>query len=154
LNIPTVITLQRFNGLRTLQKFTDRKHYAYSCSRFRLTGSALKNIMTAIVGLRAAGHGVWICDQSGLGCGGCGLCSQLTTGQSLKISSLNLSSSGICPYNCPDCYAKTMQHFCESMGHEPIMYDRILQNKKQSGRTAHIKENQNVQNSTRRNRTH
>jgi hypothetical protein len=136
-NIPVVITLQRFNSLESLSRFTDRKYYQHSCSRFRLAGPMLKAITQLVTRYR---NRVWICDQKGLGCSGCGLCSKLTTGKSYKVYSLNLSSSGICPYNCPDCYAKTMQNFSRKMGHNPLVYNKIQQNKKQSGRTAHIKE--------------
>jgi hypothetical protein len=137
--IPVVITLQRFNSLKSLTKYTDPKHYEFSCSRYRLAGKILSTITQVVKHLRAT-YPVWICDQAGTGCQGCGLCSKLTTGKSLKVHSLNLSSSGICPYNCPDCYAKTMQNFSRKMGHSPIIYDKIQQNKKQTGRTAHIKE--------------
>jgi hypothetical protein len=141
LNIPVVITLQRFNSLKSIAQFTDKKYYKYSCGRFRLTGKALTIITQLVARYQALKVPVWICDQAGTGCGGCGLCSKLVTGkQSLKIYSLNLSSSGICPYHCPDCYAKTMQNFCRKMGYQAIIYDVIKQNEKQSGRTAHIKE--------------
>ena len=142
---PVVITVQRFNGKASLNKYVpnNQQDYEFSCSRYRLTGQALKTLNDYVVLQREIlNNPVWICDQSGLGCSECGLCSKLTTGLDLKISSLNLSSSGICPYNCPDCYAKTMQHFTVSMGHSAIHFDIIKQNHKQSGKTAHIKQNQ------------
>lgn len=139
-DIPVVITMQRFNSKKSLVKYTDPKHYTHSCSRFRLSGEALAELLFIVRTFQASDKPVWICDQAGTGCQGCGLCSKLTTGKSLKVYSLNLSSSGICPYNCPDCYAKTMQNFSRKVGHKPIIYDKIQQNKKQSGRTAHIKE--------------
>ena len=85
------------------------------------------------------GYGAYICDRKGLGCQGCGLCSLLVTGQKLPIKSVNLSSSGLCPYNCPDCYAKTMQHFSKAMGHNPLAFDKIAANDKQAGHLKHIK---------------
>lgn len=140
-NFPVVITMQRFNSKKTLLKYTDPKHYTHSCSRFRLAGEALAELLFIVKVFQTSDKPVWICDQAGLGCQGCGLCSKLTTGQTNKIYSLNLSSSGICPYNCPDCYAKTMQNFCTKLGYKPLVYDKIRQNEKQTGRTAHIKEN-------------
>jgi hypothetical protein len=140
MNIPVVITLQRFNSLKSIAKYTKKEYYKYSCGRFRLADKALLRITAFVVKLQKKKLPVWICDQAGTGCQGCGLCSVLTTGMACEIYSLNLSSSGICPYNCPDCYAKTMQNFCRKMGYKPIIYDVIKKNEKQSGRTAHIKE--------------
>ena len=140
MDIPVVITLQRFNSLKSLTKYTNPKFYKYSCGRFRLTGKMLTAVTQMVAKYRTQKLPVWICDQKGLGCGGCGLCSKLVTKKLYKVYSLNLSSSGICPYNCPDCYAKTMQNFCRRMGYKPIIYDVIKQNEKQSGHTAHIKE--------------
>jgi hypothetical protein len=137
---PVVITLQRFNSLKSITEFSNQCHYKYSYSRFRLAGQSLKIILETVATLQACKHSVWICDQAGLGCQGCGLCSKLVTGKSLKIYSLNLKSSGLCPYNCPDCYAKTMQKFCKNLGRSMINYDTIKQNEKQAGKTTHIKE--------------
>lgn len=130
---PVVVTLQRFNGKKSLLKYTSLDHYEFDCSRYRLHGSALQEIEDLVDSL-----GVWICDRSGGGCLACGQCAQLTTGQDLPVSSLNLSSSGLCPYSCPDCYAKTMQNFAMKMGHKPLVFNRIKKNTKQSGRTVHI----------------
>jgi hypothetical protein len=137
---PVVITLQRFNGKASLEKYTKTDYYEYSCSRYRLAGEELTRIKDFVSFLRSAmNKQVWICDESGKGCKGCGLCATLTTNQSLPIASLNLSTSGICKFNCPDCYAKTMQHFCKAMGNNPISFDKIKQNEKQAGRTEHIR---------------
>jgi hypothetical protein len=140
-NYPIVLTLQRFNGKKTLLKYTKLEYYKFSCSRYRLTGNELLIVTEAVKEMVRQGHQMYICDIKGEGCGGCGLCSKLTIGKDLKISSLNLSTSGICPYSCPDCYAKTMQKFSRSMGHKPIDYDVIRQNDKQAGRLEHIKQN-------------
>jgi hypothetical protein len=137
--IPIVVTLQRFNSIESLTKYTDPSYYHFSCTRYRLAGGELQKI-TGLVDSLAASYPIWICDRNGLGCQGCGLCSRLTTNTESIITSLNLSSSGVCPYNCPDCYAKTMQIFSVKMGHNPIVFDRIQRNKKQAGTTSHIKE--------------
>lgn len=134
-----VITLQRWNGKKTLGEYTSLEHYKHSCSKYRLCGEALQQVHDYVDELVEQGHSVYICDRKDLGCGGCGLCARLTLGKAAKISSLNLSSSGICPYSCPDCYAKTMQHMNRCFGHQPIAYDVIKQNAKQAGKTKHIK---------------
>jgi hypothetical protein len=142
-NYPVVLTLQRFNSKETLLQYTDIVYYKFSCSRYRLDGVELASFVKVVKDFHSAGLPIYICDIKGEGCGGCGLCSILTAGKKLKISSLNLSTSGICPYNCVDCYAKTMQKFARSMG-KPIIYDQIRQNDKQAGRLEHIKENKKV----------
>lgn len=138
-DFPVVLTIQRFNSKKSLQIWTDLEHYKFEDNRFRLVGDALKEVHEYVDSKSEEGLRAYICDRAGLGCGGCGLCSTLTTGKALKISSLNLSSSGRCPHSCIDCYAKTMQHFVEACGHTPIKYDVIKQNHKQKGATAHIK---------------
>lgn len=136
-----VVTLQRFISKATLLKYSGLECYEHSCSRYRLAGIELQKILEFVTSLReTTGASVWICDQSGKGCQSCGLCSRLTTGQDLPIYSLNLSTSGVCGYNCPDCYAKAMQKFTTGCGHRPMEYDKIRQNDKQAGRTKHIQE--------------
>ena len=137
-DLPVVITLQRFNSIKSILKYVPnfRNHYTHSHNRFRLTGESL----IAVEHLTDVKN-IFICDKAGLGCGGCGLCSKLTAGQDIPIFSLNLSSSGMCPFNCVDCYAKTMQHFLEKIGSPTIRFDWIHLNSKQSGRTKHIKDN-------------
>jgi len=133
-----VLTLQRFNKKATLWKYTDLKYYQYSHSRYRLHGEAFSFVQNLVDHYTQMGMKAYICDRSGMGCMGCMQCSTLND-QSAQIYSLNLSSSGICPYNCPDCYAKTLQRFCTSCGYRPMIYDVIRKNKKQNGSTKHIK---------------
>jgi len=132
-----VITMQRFNSKKSLLKYSSLDHYTFSHNRYRLSGSALEKLHSFVDSNKTS----YICDRAGLGCKGCNLCSTMNTGKNLKLSSLNLSSSGICKFNCPDCYAKTMQHFLESMGKPIMKYDCIKSNHKQSGSTKHIKDN-------------
>jgi hypothetical protein len=132
-----VLTLQRFNGKKSLAMYTDKKYYTFSNSRYRLSGDALQEVLSLV----DSQDNLYACDRNGTGCQGCKQCANLTIEyDSVIIKSLNLSTSGVCKYNCPDCYAKTMQHFCVSMGHRPINYDKILCNKKQAGATKHIKD--------------
>ena len=133
-----VLTLQRFNSIKSISKYIPdfRKHYKFSNNRFRLHGESLQ----AAIDLTDSNNRVSICDQAGTGCEGCGLCSKLTATDILPIYTLNLSSSGICPYNCVDCYAKTMQHFLREINRSEILFDYIHINKKQAGRTKHIRQ--------------
>jgi len=130
-----VITVQRFNSKAMLTKYARLEDYHFDNTRGRLCGEALSRVQA----LADTTPGVAICDRQGLGCQGCGLCSKLTVGQDLPLASLNMSTSGICPYSCPDCYAKTMQNFRIKIGLYAIKYDVIKQNDKQAGRTEHIK---------------
>jgi hypothetical protein len=136
---PVVITLQRWNSKASLLKYTSLEHYKFECNRFRLHGKALAEVQMYAKKLTASDRPVYICDRNNLGCGGCGLCSRLTLGKVARLSSLNLSTSGECSFECPDCYAKTMQNFQRAINHRPIVYDTIKQNAKQAGQTEHIK---------------
>jgi len=132
---PVVITMQRFNSHATMERFAvDKTCYAHECSRFRLHGAALKHLHAFVSSRR----GVFICDRRGLGCLGCGLCATLNGAKGAEIKGLNLSASGVCPYSCPDCYAKQIQKFLLATGVSPIRFDRIMKNKKQAGKTKHI----------------
>jgi hypothetical protein len=131
---PVVITVQRFNSKAMLLKYARLEDYEFSCSRYRLHGEAL----TKVHALTDSMKNVHICDRKGLGCSGCGLCAQLTIGQDLDIKSLNMSSSGLCRYSCPDCYSKAMQKFSVGCGHNPIAFDKMYHNRKQKGITKHI----------------
>lgn len=131
----TVITSQRFNGKDTLLKYTSLDHYHFECSRYRLNETAFKTLCS----FADSTPSTFICDRQGMGCSACGLCSSLTAGTSLKLYSLNLSTSGVCKFNCPDCYAKSMQRFLARIGMPIIRFDKIQRNAKQSGRTQHIK---------------
>jgi hypothetical protein len=136
---PVVVTAQRFNSKKMLQKYTSLEHYKHECSRYRLHGAALEALEGFVDALQHKGRQVYICDRKGLGCLGCGLCATLNGHEGARIESLNLSTSGVCPYNCPDCYAKQMQKFVVACGNAPMQYDKIKRNKKQSGATKHIK---------------
>lgn len=131
-----VITNQRWNGLKNLLEYTAKHYYTWSHNRFRL----IPEEQAKIEEYADSFENVYICDRVGGGCGACRLCSFIPTGENLKISSVNLSSSGLCRYNCPDCYAKAMQQFCVNFGNTPIRFDTIKANTKQSGKTVHIQE--------------
>lgn len=134
-----VVTMQRFNSRASLLRYTSLQHYHWSSNRYRLYGDSLRALHEYVDTRAARGWRLYICDRRGLGCGGCGLCSTLTVGKVMALRSLNLSASGICPYHCPDCYAKALQEWLVRMDQPAIRYDLIKSNKKQSGNTGHIK---------------
>lgn len=126
-NFPIVLTLFRFNAEETLSKYTDKLYYNFCRSRWRL-----KNKYINIIKEKFNKPNIYICDLKQKGCSSCGLCNKLTYNiDSAEIYSLNLSSSGVCKFNCIDCYAKTMQHFLSSINKSKIKYDVIKKNKKQ-----------------------
>lgn len=133
---PVVVTPQRFNGLKGLNEYSTREFYKWSHNRFRLNKEAMRYLKDFTESLNQ----VYICDESGAGCKGCMLCSTLPTGKELGVYSVDLSSSGLCPYSCPDCYAKTMQRMLVAFEMQPVRFDKIKMNIKQAGRSAHAKE--------------
>lgn len=128
-----VVVPQRFRAKAVLLKFSNPDRYHLDCSRFRLHGPALDEFLAA-----ADRHGFLVCDRSGAGCRACGQCAQLSGAGDVPVKSLNLSTSGECPYACPDCYAKQTLEFIRGMGNQPV-YDKVKANDKQAGRTTHIK---------------
>jgi hypothetical protein len=136
-NYAVVVTVQRWNGKESLLNWTRLEYYEHTHNRYRLAGEALKALQDYV---DTFDEKVFICDRIGAGCGGCKLCTMLTAGVACKLSSINLSSSGLCKFNCPDCFAKTLQDMCKGFGYLPIVYDRIKANSKQAGQSQHIKD--------------
>ena len=127
-----VITSQRFRSHESMKKYSNPEHYAHEYTWFRLHGKAWKSLLAF-----AKKTGALICDKKGLGCQGCHNCSTLNGGTSSdRILSLNMSSSGVCPFNCLDCYAKAIQERCTKGN--PIAYNKVKANRKQKGNTQHI----------------
>ena len=124
----------RFASNKTVNAYTDKAMYNYSHTWFRLNN---KN-MTALDAYISPIKDVYICDRKGVGCVGCGQCAKFTTGSHGDLFALNLSESGLCPFDCVDCYAKKMQNFLVGCEKAPIIYDVIKQNLKQKGKTKHI----------------
>jgi hypothetical protein len=134
-----VVTIQRWNGIEALRNWTKLEYYTFSHNRFRLSGEALEGLQRFVDSFEDTDK-VFLCDRVGCGCGGCKLCNMLVVDKAIKISSINLSSSGLCQFNCPDCYARTLQNMCKAFGYKPIIYDNIKANSKQAGQSKHIKD--------------
>jgi hypothetical protein len=137
-NYAVVITVQRWNGRESLLNWSKLEHYTHTHNRYRLSGDALQQLQDFVDSFET--EKVFLCDRIGGGCGTCKLCVMLTTGEQTKLASINLSTSGLCQFNCPDCYAKTMINMVTRFGYQPIIYNRIKANSKQTGKTAHIKD--------------
>jgi len=133
-----VITVQRWNKTASLEKFAQKSNYVWNNNRFRLAGKAVEDLQNFVDSFE--NEKVFLCDRVGGGCKTCKLCLMMTFGINLKLASINLSSSGLCMFSCPDCYAKTMQARCIDWHNKPMIFDKIKSNTKQAGRTAHIKE--------------
>jgi len=130
-NIPIVITNQRFKSRKSMEKYSNEKYYKHKNGYFRLTAEEKIKLESIVDSLNK----VYICDRKGKGCIDCGLCSKLTSGLDLPIASMNLSTSGICPFNCPDCFAKLSQkQYADKLtGKVKISFDKIGKNSKQKG---------------------
>jgi len=137
---PVVVTKQRFNSKKSLYTHTDGVGYKWTHNRYRLVGESLEALHQFVD--QRSYEGLYICDRAGVGCQGCRLCATLTYGPDVSLRSLNLSSSGVCKYNCPDCYAHAIQQWLAHMDQPLIHYDEVKANKKQKGDTAHIREAQ------------
>jgi len=133
-----VITLQRFNRKRVIEQYVPRfrDHYIHKYNWFHLHGESLQEAFK----LEGTNGRTFFCDKAELGCGGCGLCSKLVSGGDYLVQSLNMSSSGRCKHNCPDCYAVLMQERLEKWGKNPMRFDWVHLNSKQSGKLQRIKD--------------
>jgi hypothetical protein len=130
-NIPIVITNQRFKSRKSMAKYSNEKYYKHKNGYFRLSVEEKSKLESIVDSLNK----VYICDRKGQGCQSCGLCSKLTSGFDLPIASMNLSTSGICPFNCPDCFSKASQkQYADKLtGKVKISFDKIGKNSKQKG---------------------
>jgi len=129
-----VVTVMRFKSNITVNKYGNKTNYKWDCNWFRLKERHLEVLKDYVDSLK----NVYLCDREGLGCQGCELCEKLTFNKGAELSSLNMSSSGICPHNCIDCFAKKMQVFLTGCGHSAMIFDVIKKNVKQNGGTVHI----------------
>jgi hypothetical protein len=113
-----VLTIMRFKNIDTLLKYTVPKYYSWVACYHRL------NILPAKT------ENVYICDEKHQGCTACGQCAKFTYNSDELTAELNLSSSGHCKFNCPDCYAKKCLN--QSLG--VIKFDTIKRNMKMKGK--------------------
>lgn len=131
-----LITLFRMKSKKTRDRFLDadsREHYSWNRNFFRLTSRGKRSAIRWIQKrAREWGLDVKFCDRKGGGCPECGNCSKLTFGVDLPIYEVNLSSSGHCPHNCVDCFAKML--VTKNRGR--IAFDTVKMNSKQKGKNS------------------
>ena len=129
-----LMTLFRMKSKKTRDRFLDeesRSHYTWIRNFFRLTSQGKRSAIRWIKARAKAWRlDVKFCDEKGGGCPDCGNCSKLTFGVDLPIHEVNLSSSGHCPYNCVDCFAKSLVK--KNRGR--ISFDTVKMNAKQKGK--------------------
>jgi len=147
-NLPILLTYMRFRSKETALKFVGddyRNHYQWEKNYFRPTAAKKESLFSfAKRAVRLYGGNdsqVHECDSKGLGCPACGNCHKLTYGlENAEIKALNLSISGttdkngkkgLCPFKCPDCFAKIVTY-----GKSPAC-DRLITNKKIEGKIAY-----------------
>jgi hypothetical protein len=118
--IPVLVTYMRFRSIETLDRYTTgRFSYVWAKNYFR---QVMKKHWDHPL--------IYHCDLKEQGCPTCGNCARLSYGcEKADVFSINLSTSGMCIYNCPDCYVKTISQW----HHGQICMDKIQQNSKQKG---------------------
>jgi hypothetical protein len=115
-SIPVLITFMRFRSKEQLIKYTeDQSNYVWAGNYYR------QKVLNTWVD-----PNIHYCDLKKEGCPSCGNCAKLSYGREAEVSSIDLSSSGECKYNCPSCFAKNLTRF----GHK---FDNVKQNAKQKG---------------------
>ena len=137
--IPVLITFMRFRRNSTMRQFSCNKtDYFLSPPYYRPTQKT-KNTLKLLA--HSYSSDVHYCDDKGKGCPDCMNCSKLSYGlKKAEIKALNLSCSGIadrhgnkgiCPFSCPDCFAKDC-----TRGRRPAC-DRLIVNRKMKGEIVH-----------------
>ena len=122
--IPILITYMRFRKSETMKRYSSSNfNYLWAKNYFR---QKIKKTWD----LDCFNY----CDLHEKGCPDCQNCAKLTYGIKAPIYSINLSTSGNCKFNCPDCYVKTISQWHGGN----ICMDKIMQNTKQIGKDVGI----------------
>ena len=143
-NVKVLITFQRFYRLKTMEQFVskdDFKYYEHRAGYFRPTSEYKTMIMKFVRKIEKKFNKnkfIFQCDKKDKGCPDCLNCAKLVypdhkyreyVKEGINIYSLNLKSSGYCPFNCPDCFAKRLIQRV----HNQISFGKIKMNNKQKG---------------------
>lgn len=154
-NAKVLVTFMRFKSKKTLSKYCglelsgnakkdkamiEEFGYVYDSGYYR-PNKDIQGLLKTMA-KNHCGNKTFICDENGTGCPDCGNCASLNGfPKETEIASLNLSVSGIkdkngkqgiCPFNCPDCWAKIVTY-----GKSPAC-DKIIKNRKQKGEINHV----------------
>jgi hypothetical protein len=128
-DIPALLTIMRFPSKDLMCKYVnDTSKYHHKNGYFRTTW---QEVDKEIPKLPISPPIINYCDRSGNGCPSCHNCSKLTFNEKSVVAGINLSSSGVCPHNCPGCFSKRVL-----MGRSPAL-DKITINRKQKGELKH-----------------
>ncbi len=136
-NKPILITFMRFASKNTLNQYTNSntRDYIFKRGYFYYDHKLKIEIVNKLK--KKYGELVYVCDIDEKGCPSCNNCARLTFGtKDTDIYSLDLSSSGYCPFNCPDCFAKRLI----KLNKNRINFDELKKNSKMKG----YKNNQNT----------
>lgn len=148
-NLPMLLTFMRYRSKKNALKYSGenfKNWYVWEKNYFRPTTEykqeLLEWVKSEVEFLKGDLSLINQCDSSGNGCPECMNCAILTYGKKdATIKALNLSISGIkdkngrqglCPFQCPDCFAKIV-----TFGKRP-QCDKLITNKKISGELKHI----------------
>jgi len=147
-NLPILITYMRFRSTKNVVEYVGdnyKSYYKWEKNYFRPSAHTKKILFQEVARtvriLKGNVKLIHECDSKGQGCPACGNCYKLTYGlENAEIKALNLSISGIadkngkqglCPFKCPDCFAKIV-----TFGKSPAC-DRLITNKKITGAITH-----------------
>lgn len=137
--VKVLLTYMRFRSKITLQEFVGDKGaelYKFTGGWYRPIQHTRDSLKGMFERLTTPGN-LLVCDEKQEGCPSCNNCTRAVFGEEFvdsDIYSLNLSTSGCCIYNCPDCFSKRLLAFTKS-GHAE--YDKLKMNRKQKGLTSH-----------------
>lgn len=140
-NLKILLTYMRYRSKKTVIKYSgeDFKKLGYEWKgNYYRPNHETKTFLYNYVLKSTPKKLVYQCDSKGKGCPDCMNCTYLTYGtKKAQIKALNLSISGIkdkagkrgiCPYKCPDCFAKVV-----TFGKRP-QCDKLIFNKKIQGK--------------------
>lgn len=149
-DLKILLTYMRYKSIKTAEKYTGPRFrdmgYIHDHGYFRPIESTRKwlyEYVSEMIIMDDKDPKKWLyeCDSKGKGCPSCGNCHKLTYGyKTATIKALNLSISGVkdskgrrglCPYHCPDCFAKLV-----CFGKRP-QCDKLISNKKMQGKIDH-----------------
>lgn len=128
-NVKFLITFMRFFKKETLLSNCRLMHgYSYRKGYYRMGIKNKKVIQEMYSHIKGK---IYFCDVEESGCTNCNNCQRVTgyNPDHYEVYSLSLIESGICPYNCPDCFAKKLNKLCKNTSINSV----IKKNRKQKG---------------------
>lgn len=126
---PALITFMRFISKESMNKYSDTPdNYVFKKGYYYYKHDLKVKLINKLK--KTWGKMIKVCDLEEKGCPNCMNCSKLTFNTTTEpIYGINLSSSGYCPYNCPDCFAKRLI----TLNKNRLSFDILKQNNKMKG---------------------